>query len=121
MDGRAGAVALNVRQMLSPPRESCAPKTQVVTKQADESNAKTVRDTPSSSPTPLARTPGSVRSNSGSSCGELISSKEHLRERLVIAEARVAAAASSNTRAAHMAAHLRDMLSPQATRGTGNT
>lgn len=120
MDGRAGAVALNVRQMLSPPREACVPKSPapVATNQADNASAKlaTVTDTRNSSPTP-----GFAWPDGESPCVDLISSKEHLREQLVIAEARVAAAASANTRAAHMAAHLRDMLSPQATSSTAGS
>eukprot|EP01043_Picozoa_sp_COSAG02_P006581 COSAG02_NODE_188_length_30307_cov_341.858746_20_plen_122_part_00 len=102
MDGRAGAVALNVRHMLSPPRGSSpAPVVE------DESDGCHV--TLTSTPRPNAISIDSTRGTSSAA------SKEQLRERLVMAEARVAAAASSTARAQHMAAHLRDMLSPQAT------
>jgi hypothetical protein len=118
MDGRAGAVALNVRQMLTPPRGSCVPESPAPDAEDEHGGGRaTLKRTPRSSAIAI----DSARGAAGSAGLEdelqraCPTSKEELRERLVIAEARVAAAASSKARAQHMAAHLRDMLSPQAT------
>ena len=124
MDGRDGAVALNVRQMLSPRREGSTRDSPEVTALIEASD---VRRTPrmqqlGANPVDAELTNGVTSLVGG---GEPLcldtASKEHLRERLVIAEARVAAAASSKARAQHMAAHLRDMLSPQAIRSNSRT
>lgn len=109
MDGRDGAVALNVRQMLSPPRAARPPfgtncPSPAVGDAARASKCAREGTDPA--------TDGSASLLIGSPYSS-VSTKDHLRERLVIAEARVAAAASSKARAQHMAAHLRDILSPQ--------
>ena len=126
MDGRDGAVALNVRQMLSPRREGSTPDSPEVAALIEASD---VRRTPriqqlGANPVDAELTNGVTSLGGGAgepSCLDSTASKEHLRERLVIAEARVAAAASSKARAQHMAAHLRDMLSPQAIRSNSRT
>jgi hypothetical protein len=115
MDGRAGAVALNVRHILhvSPLRGSSPAPV------PEDGWHATLISTPRSDA--ISIDSDSARGTSSAALDEVpsracVASKEQLRERLVMAEARVAAAASSTARAQHMAAHLRDMLSPQATR-----
>lgn len=118
MDGRADAVALNVRHMLSPPRRPRVPESTArdVEAEADGGHA-TRKGMPRSSTISIDT---AVRATGFAGLEDQLpraglTSKEQLRERLVVAEARVAAAASSKAQAQHMAAHLRDMLSPQAT------
>ena len=112
MDGRAGKVALNVRQMLSPPHvsERSDPSERSTAGVLNGSNATQASHVNSTRrDTNLAGADGvHVRSQQS-----YLETKDRLRERLVAAEARVAAVASSKARAQHMAVHLRELLSPQ--------
>jgi hypothetical protein len=134
MDARAAALALSVRQMLSPrrsPRAAVRPTPPAVGAGSGVVPAAVVSEQQSDAATTPARVARGGDANSPASGADEgsaasttaaasrsssldLTTKEHLRQHLAIAEARAASAASATARAQQMAANLRSMLSPVA-------